>query len=100
MKKITSVLLCTALVLSLTCPALAAEQEPEVETAAAYLKELGVLAGDQNGRSASERRPDARSSGHDSDPATGEIPIMSRPSRRTISASVSSLMYRNGPGCM
>ena len=49
MKKITSVLLCAVLMLSMACPVLAAGQVPEVETAAAYLKELGILAGDQNG---------------------------------------------------
>ena len=49
MKKITSALLCVVLMLSLACPALAVGQVPEVETAAAYLKELGILAGDQNG---------------------------------------------------
>ena len=49
MKKITSALLCVVPMLSLACPALAVGQVPEVETAAAYLKELGILAGDQNG---------------------------------------------------
>ena len=49
MKKITSALLCAVLMLSPACPALAMGQVPEVETAAAYLKELGILAGDQNG---------------------------------------------------
>lgn len=49
MKKVTSALLCAALMLSLVCPARAASQVSEAETAAAYLKELGILAGDQNG---------------------------------------------------
>ena len=49
MKRIASALLCAALVLSLCCPALAAGQVSEVETAAAYLRERGVMTGDQSG---------------------------------------------------
>jgi len=49
MKKITSALLCAALMLSLACPALAAEQMNDMEAAAAYLRERGVMVGDGNG---------------------------------------------------
>ena len=47
MKRILTLLLCAALVLSLAVPALAAQSEQE--TAAAWLKENGILSGDQNG---------------------------------------------------
>lgn len=47
MKRILTLLLCAALTLSLTVPALAIQSEQE--TAAAWLKENGILTGDQNG---------------------------------------------------
>ena len=47
MKWILTLLLCAALVLSLAVPALAAQSEQA--TAAAWLKENGILSGDQNG---------------------------------------------------
>jgi len=49
MKKITSALLCAALMLSLACPALAATQSKELDAAVAYLRQTGVMVGDQNG---------------------------------------------------
>ena len=49
MKRIASALLCAVLALSLCCPALAAGQVSELETAAAYLRERGVMTGDQSG---------------------------------------------------
>lgn len=49
MKRIGALLLCTALVLSLTVPTLATDVQTEQETAAAWLKENGILTGDQNG---------------------------------------------------
>lgn len=49
MKRILTLLLCTALALSLAVPALAAGVQTEQETAAAWLKENGILTGDQNG---------------------------------------------------
>lgn len=47
MKRILTLLLCTALTLSLAVPILAVQTEQE--TAAAWLKENGILTGDQNG---------------------------------------------------
>lgn len=47
MKKLYSMTLSIALALTLVCPVLAAS--PEEEIAAAYLKEQGILEGDQNG---------------------------------------------------
>ena len=47
MKRILTLLLCAALTLSLAVPALAVQSEQE--TAAAWLKENGILTGDQNG---------------------------------------------------
>lgn len=47
MKRILTLLLCAALTLSLAVPALAVQSEQE--TAAAWLKENGILSGDQNG---------------------------------------------------
>ncbi|NBI11495.1 S-layer homology domain-containing protein [Colidextribacter sp. OB.20] len=47
MKRILTLLLCAALTLSLVVPSLAAQSEQE--TAAAWLKENGILTGDQNG---------------------------------------------------
>lgn len=47
MKRILTLLLCAALMLSLAVPALAVQSEQE--TAAAWLKENGILTGDQNG---------------------------------------------------
>ena len=49
MKRILTLLLCAALTLSLAIPALAAGVQTEQETAAAWLKEKGILTGDQNG---------------------------------------------------
>ena len=49
MKKITSALFCTALLLSVACPAQAAPQVSVAETAALYLREQGIMVGDQNG---------------------------------------------------
>lgn len=49
MKRILTLLLCSALVLSLAVPALATDVQTEQETAAAWLKENGILIGDQNG---------------------------------------------------
>lgn len=49
MKRIASALLCAVLALSLCCPALAAGQVSELETAVAYLRERGIMKGDQNG---------------------------------------------------
>ena len=49
MKKMICVLLCVVLMLSLACPTLAANQPAEVETAAEYLRELGILVGDETG---------------------------------------------------
>jgi len=48
MKKTLCALLCMALVLSLACPAFAADQS-EQETAAAYLRQQGIMVGDANG---------------------------------------------------
>lgn len=47
MKRILTLLLCAALTLSLAVPALAVQSEQE--TAAAWLKENGILTGDKNG---------------------------------------------------
>ena len=47
MKRILTLLLCAALTLSLAVPALAVQSERE--TAAVWLKEKGILTGDQNG---------------------------------------------------
>lgn len=49
MKTITSALLSGALMLLLACTALAVEPTPEVETAATYLREQGVMVGGDNG---------------------------------------------------
>lgn len=49
MKKMICALLCAVLMLSLACPTLAANQPAEVETAAEYLQELGILVGDETG---------------------------------------------------
>ena len=46
MKRILTLLLCAALTLSLAVPALAAGGQTEQETAAAWLKENGVLTGE------------------------------------------------------
>ncbi len=48
MKKGLYALLCMALVLSLACPAFAADQS-EQETAATYLRQQGIMVGDANG---------------------------------------------------
>ncbi len=49
MKRILTLLLCATLVLSLVVPSFAAAGQTEQETAAAWLKENGILTGDQNG---------------------------------------------------
>lgn len=49
MKKILSAALCVVLALSLSVPALAAEPVSEVETAANYLFQHGIMLGDQSG---------------------------------------------------
>lgn len=49
MKKVLSAALCVVLTLSLSIPALAAEPVSEVETAADYLFQHGIMLGDQNG---------------------------------------------------
>lgn len=49
MKQILTLLLCATLVLSLVVPSFAAAGQTEQETAAAWLKENGILTGDQNG---------------------------------------------------
>jgi len=49
MKRILTLLLCATLVLSLVVPSFAATGQTEQETAAAWLKENGILTGDQNG---------------------------------------------------
>lgn len=49
MNKVTSALLCAALMLSLAYPALAAEPVSEMEIAAEYLYEQGIMVGDGNG---------------------------------------------------
>ena len=49
MKRILTLLLCAALTLSLAIPVVAVDARTEQETAAAWLKEKGILTGDQNG---------------------------------------------------
>lgn len=49
MKRVSSVLLCAALLLSLAVPARAAAATQEAETAGAYLSEKGILLGDATG---------------------------------------------------
>lgn len=49
MKKVLSAALCVVLTLSLSIPALAAEPVSEVETAADYLFQHGIMLGNQNG---------------------------------------------------
>ena len=49
MKQILSAMLCTILALSMALPAFAAEQPSEIEAAAAYVREQGIMVGDQNG---------------------------------------------------
>lgn len=49
MKKILSAALCVVLALSLSIPVLAAEAGSEVETAADYLFQHGIMLGDENG---------------------------------------------------
>lgn len=49
MKKIISAMLAIVLMLSLTCPALAAAPQTEMEAAADYLREQGIMVGDGNG---------------------------------------------------
>lgn len=49
MKRVISFLLSAALAVTLSCPALAAEQSSELDAAVAYLRQTGVMVGDQNG---------------------------------------------------
>ena len=49
MKRILTLLLCVALTLSLAVPSFATAGQTEQKTAAAWLKENGILTGDQNG---------------------------------------------------
>lgn len=49
MKKILSAALCVVLAFSLSIPALAAEPDSEVEAAADYLFQHGIMLGDENG---------------------------------------------------
>ena len=49
MKKLSLLLLCAALTFAMVCPALAAEPDDEQAIAAAYLKERGIMVGDQAG---------------------------------------------------
>ena len=49
MKQILSAMLCTILALAMAFPAFAAEQPSEIEAAAAYVREQGIMVGDQNG---------------------------------------------------
>lgn len=49
MKRILNLLLCAALTLSLACPVMAADQQIELDQAAAYMREHGIMTGDQNG---------------------------------------------------
>ena len=48
-KRIVSALLCVLGSLSLICPAFAAGNTSEVQTAADFLREQGIMVGDQNG---------------------------------------------------
>lgn len=49
MKRILNLLLCAALALTLTSPVLAAASQTELDRAAAYVREQGIMSGDQNG---------------------------------------------------
>ena len=49
MKKCLTILLCGVLTLSLSCTALAAEYAGDTEAAAAFLREQGIMIGDENG---------------------------------------------------
>lgn len=49
MKKTVSILLCMTLILSLSCPALAAGTMTELQTAVSCLQRAGVMTGDANG---------------------------------------------------
>lgn len=49
MKKCLTMLLCGVLTLSLSCTALAAEYAGDTEAAAAFLREQGIMIGDENG---------------------------------------------------
>jgi hypothetical protein len=49
MKRIVNVVLVLSCLLALSCPVLAAEQATEVETAAAYLRQQGIMVGDETG---------------------------------------------------
>ena len=72
MKKITSALLCAALMLSLACPALAAEQSKELDAAVAPDGVLHSLAGDDGGPCKQEDR--ARASWNLQQPAPSTPP--------------------------
>ena len=49
MKKKIAWLISVVLALSLTCPVLAAQTESELDRAGKYLKEHGIMVGDNNG---------------------------------------------------
>lgn len=49
MKRVISFLLSTALAVTLACPVSAAAQSSELDAAVAYLRQTGVMVGDQNG---------------------------------------------------
>lgn len=49
MKRVITFLLSAALAVTLTCPSLAAAQSSELDAAVAYLRQTGVMVGDQNG---------------------------------------------------
>lgn len=49
MKRVINILLSAALVFTLACPASAAAQSSELDAAVAYLRQTGVMVGDQNG---------------------------------------------------
>ena len=49
MKRILNLMLCTILTLSLVVPTLATDSQTEQETAAAWLRENGIMAGDSSG---------------------------------------------------
>ena len=69
MKRILTLLLSAALTLSLAIPALAVQTEQE--TAAVWLKENGILSGDQNGNFEPILWPDPGGAGRNPDPALG-----------------------------
>lgn len=55
MRKILNTVVCVALAMSLACPAFAADINTEQQTAAAYLREAGIMVGDETGDMMLER---------------------------------------------